>query len=393
MVPDTIIAHYGEIGLKGRNRSFFEGKLVTNIKKALKRVAPDSIHNVRRLYGRLLITLDPSGELPSEEIAAALRDVLGLVYFAWAYTLPQDLEKIKAGVLELLGEKSFNTFRITARRPDRNFPVGAQQLNEILGEAVVTHLKKKVDLTRPELTCYVDVVNGSAYIYTERVPGRGGLPVGVSGKVVLLVSGGIDSPVAAYYLLKRGARVVYVHFHSVPYTDEASIDKVREIVRVLNRFQEQASLWLVPLAPIQKEIMLHTQARLRVLFYRRFMLRLADAIRKREKALALITGDSLAQVASQTLENMSVIQEAVQTPVLRPLIGLDKQEIITRAQDIGTYDISILPDQDCCSLFLPRHPATKARLQDVLAEESQLNVEALIAAALEETRREVISGT
>jgi thiamine biosynthesis protein ThiI len=393
MFPNTIIAHYGEIGLKGRNRSFFEGKLVTNIKKALKRVAPGNVFSVRRLYGRLLITLDPANEPPREEITDALRDVLGLVYFAWAYTVQPDLEKIKARVLDLLGEKSFNTFRITARRPDRNFPVSAQRLNEILGEAVVTYLKKKVDLTHPELTCYMDVVNGSAYIYTARIPGRGGLPVGVSGKVILLVSGGIDSPVAAYYLLKRGARVVYVHFHSVPYTDEASIDKVREIVRVLNRFQEQASLWLVPLAPIQKEIMLHTQARYRVLLYRRFMLRLADAIREREKALALITGDSLAQVASQTLENMGVIQEAIRTPVLRPLIGMDKQEIITRARDIHTYDISILPDQDCCSLFLPRHPATKARLPEVLAEESQLDVEALVEAALKEARKELISGT
>jgi len=319
--------------------------------------------------------------------------MLGLVYFAWAYTVPPELEKIRTKVLELLGEKSFKTFRITARRPDRNFPISAQRLNEILGEAVVTHLKKKVDLTHPECTCYVEVVNGAVYIYTERIPGRGGLPVGVSGKVILLISGGIDSPVAAYYLLKRGARVGYVHFHSVPYTDEASMDKVREIVRVLNRFQEQAVLWLVPLAPIQKEIMLHTQARYRVLLYRRFMLRLADVIRAREKALALVTGESLAQVASQTMENIGVIQEAVQTPVLRPLIGLDKQEIIAKARDITTYDISILPDQDCCSLFLPRHPATKAQLSDVTEEESHLEVEALIAKTLEETRQEVISGT
>jgi len=201
--------------------------------------------------------------------------------------------------------------------------------------------------------------------------------------VVSLLSGGIDSPVSSYYAMKRGASVTFVHFHSVPYTNEASIEKVKEMVEILQSFQQRIKLYLVELAPIQKVIMTETEARYRVILYRRFMVRIAEAIARKVNASALITGDSLGQVASQTLENMAVIEDAIQMPLLRPLIGFDKLEIINKAREINTYNISILPDQDCCSLFTPKHPATKAKLKDVLVEEEKLNVKELVQTALD----------
>ena len=214
--------------------------------------------------------------------------------------------------------------------------------------------------------------------------------MGVSGKVIVMLSGGIDSPVAAYLAMKRGATVIFVHFHSVPYTTPASIEKVREMITTLNRFQFRSKLYLVELAPIQKQIMTDTAPRYRVLLYRRFMFRIAEQIAGKENAHALVTGESLGQVASQTLENMEAVGRVTDMSILRPLIGFDKQEIIDRAQDIGTYDISIQPDQDCCSLFVPKRPATKARSEQLIKQENSLNVEELVEAGVESASDEII---
>ncbi len=390
MIPTHILCHYSEIGLKGKNRRYFENKLKDNLSYSLRSACSGCVESVKRLYGRILICLSEKGQKSLNIIQETLTNVFGAAYFALAIETELDLDKIKKSALEVLSKEKFTTFRITARRSNQQFLYSAQKINEEVGAAVVENLGKKVNLSEPEMTCFIDILQDAAYLYLEKIQGPGGLPVGVSGKVVSLISGGIDSPVAAYYLLKRGAQVTFLHFHSVPYTNRASIEKVREVVRVLNKFQMKGKLILAELAPIQREIMTATDQKFRVILYRRFMFRIAEAIAKKVRATAIITGESLGQVASQTLENMGVIEEVTKLPVLRPLVGMDKQEIINRAITIGTYDISIQPEQDCCSLFVPKHPATKASLEAVLLNEKNLDVEELVKNSLETTVEELI---
>jgi thiamine biosynthesis protein ThiI len=326
--------------------------------------------------------LNDHGQNEIESITAVLKNVCGLVYFAPAIKTVQDMETITKLAEKIMTSGEYATFRVTARRTDKDFPISAQKINEDVGAAILAVTGKKVNLSNPEKTCFIDVVDKRAFLYTERIHGPGGLPVGVSGKVLSLLSGGIDSPVAAYYVMKRGAAVSFVHFHSVPYTNEASIEKVREMIEKLQVFQQKITLFLVELASIQKEVMVLTAEKYRIILYRRFMVRIAEALAKKQRTGALLTGDSLGQVASQTLENMSVIEEAISMPLLRPLIGFDKLEIINKARAIDTYDISILPDQDCCALFVPKHPATKARLKDILSEEKKLKVDEMVQRAV-----------
>ena len=389
MKLDVILCHYGEIGLKGKNRSYFEKMLQENLRKALNRFAPDTFNSIGRMYGRLIIRLNDHGQNEIESITAVLKNVCGLVYFAPAIKTVQDMETITKLAEKIMTTGEYATFRVTARRPDKDFPISAQKINEDVGAAILAVTGKKVNLSNPEKICFIDVVDKRAFLYTERIHGQGGLPVGVSGKVLSLLSGGIDSPVAAYYAMKRGAAVSFVHFHSVPYTNEASIEKVREMIEKLQVFQQKITLFLVELASIQKEVMVLTAEKYRIILYRRFMVRIAEALAKKQRTGALLTGDSLGQVASQTLENMSVIEEAISMPLLRPLIGFDKLEIINKARAIDTYDISILPDQDCCALFVPKHPATKARLKDIFIEEEKLNVDELVQRAIKNVKSEI----
>ncbi len=236
---------------------------------------------------------------------------------------------------------------------------------------------------------FIEITNRYAFLYLEKIKGLGGLPVGVSGRAVSLLSGGIDSPVASFYAQKRGIELVFLHFHALPYVNKASLEKAEKIVKILNKYQFSSKLYLIPFADIQKEILLKTKASFRVVLYRRFMFRIAEILAKKEKAKVLITGESVGQVASQTLENIAVITRAISLPIFRPLICQDKQDIIEKAKEIGTYDISILPHQDCCSRFLPKRPATKANLTEVRKEENKLDIKKLIAKAIEkvETRK------
>jgi len=382
MISNVILCHYGEIGLKGNNRSYFEKKLQKNLRDTIKRSLPGSMISIDRMYGRIIIRLKKPDLKEISTITALLKNVCGLVYFAPAAQLEQSMSAITEMAIELMSSGDYKTFRVTSRRTDKNFRVGSQKMNEDVGAAILEKTRKVVNLGKPDKTCFIDVVDGKAFIYSEKIKGKGGLPVGVSGNVVSLLSGGIDSPVSSFYMMKRGAVATFVHFHSVPYTNEASIEKVREMIVALQSFQLKATLYLIELAPIQKVIMTETDAKYRVILYRRFMVRIAEAIAHKIRAKVLVTGDSLGQVASQTLENMSVIDEAISIPILRPLIGFDKLEIIDKAIEINTYDISILPDQDCCSLFVPKHPATKAKLKYVTLEEDKLNVSELVKAAL-----------
>ena len=386
---DHILCHYSEIGLKGKNRRFFEDRLRKNILEAVKIRCVDSSVSVKRYYGRLVIEFKQKGT-DLDCIKETLKDVTGLAYFAPAFESKQDLNILKKDAHALFSDANFESFRITARRGSSNIPLKVRTVNDEVGTHIVDTMNKKVNLTQPDANCYVDMFEDKAFVYLQRISGQGGLPVGVSGKVIAMLSGGIDSPVAAYLAMKRGATVVFVHFHSVPYTTPASIEKVREMITTLNHFQFRSKLYLVELAPIQKQIMTETTPRYRVLLYRRFMFRIAEQIAEKENAHALLTGESLGQVASQTLENMEAVGRVTDMSILRPLIGFDKQEIIDRAQDIGTYDISIQPDQDCCSLFVPKRPATKARSEQLIKQENLLNVEELVEASVESASFEII---
>lgn len=389
-----VICHYSEIGLKGKNRKFFEEKLIENIKKALPE---NSWRKIRRISGRILIELKKEGEKKEKEIKEALKNVFGIAYFVFAESCQQNIQAIKKKALWLLKDRKFKTFKVETQRSKKDFPLTSQEVSEQVGAYLLKKFKIKkqkpkikVNLKSPDLTCFIEIVEGYAFLYLEKIPGPGGLPISVSGKAVSLLSGGIDSPVASYYGMKRGIKIVFLHFSSYPFTKQASVEKAKKVVKALNKFQFQSKLYLVPFTDIQKQILLNTKAKLRVILYRRFMFRIAEEIAKKEKAKALITGESVGQVASQTLENIGVIEEAVGLPVFRPLIGMDKQDIIEKAKEIGTFDISILPAEDCCQRFLPKHPETKAKLEEVKTEEKKLNIKKLIEQAIEKIKVERI---
>jgi thiamine biosynthesis protein ThiI len=384
-VKRTIIAHYHEINLKGNNRTWFETHLHQNVTSLLRGLKHKS---VQRFAGRLLVELTPDS--PAEEIARRMGMAFGIANFALSWEVPATLETIRAGLADLIPTISFDSFKIDTRRGTKEFPLNSQQLNQQLGSFVQEITGAAVRMENPDAVFFVEIVRSRAFLYLRRIPGPGGLPSGTGGKVLCLLSGGIDSPVAAYRLMRRGCRVLYVHFHSFPHTSIESQQKVRRILQILSRFQLESVLFLVPFAEIQREIVAFAPPPMRVVLYRRFMVRIAQAIAQKENASALVTGDSLGQVASQTLENIRTISAVANLPVFRPLIGADKEEIMNTAREIGTYETSIQPDQDCCSLFVPRHPETMSSLEKAESSEVELDVPRLMQSAIEEITREVI---
>ena len=317
--------------------------------------------------------------------------MFGVANFSLVETTARDIEALRARILEALNGTRFESFRIETQRGDKTFPLNSPEINRRLGAAVKEKSAARVDLTHPELTVFVEILPRDAFFGFNKIPGAGGLPVGASGRVVSLISGGIDSPVAAYRMLQRGCRLIFVHFHSAPYLDKTSQEKVRQLVTALTRHQFQSRLYMVPFGEIQRQIVAAVNRPLRVILYRRMMLRIAEGLARKEKAKALVTGESLGQVASQTLENMAVIQHAAALPILRPLVGMDKQEIIDQARRIGTFEISSIPDQDCCQLFVPKHPATKARFDEVEDAESNYDPKEMLRYGLENATEEEFS--
>jgi len=374
-----VMIHYNEIGLKGKNQPMFLRRLEANL---LRATAGAGVRRVEQRSGRMVLHL--SREADWEAIRGRLRTVFGVANFSLAERVELDMAALKAAVGKALEGRTFRSFKIAARRAFKQFPLTSEDINRELGAFVQGQTQAAVDLERPDLTIHVEVLPRDLYFSCGREAGPGGLPVGVSGRVVSLLSGGIDSPVAAHRLMKRGCQVVFVHFHSFPFLDATSRTKAVELMQLLTRFQYWSHLYLVPFGEIQREVVVGAPAPLRVVLYRRLMGRIAEQIARREQAKALVTGESLGQVASQTLENLAVIEEAVGMPVLRPLIGSDKEEIVQQARALGTYDISIIPDQDCCRLFVPRHPATFSSLDEVRAVESHLPIEKLVQTGLDQ---------
>lgn len=380
------LVHYDEVGTKGKNRALFEQLLEESIRFALKGMGE---HTVERMPGRLLVHF--SAPLEADETAEVLRRlarVMGIANFSAAVRLPTDLAVIEHRILEDLREREYGSFRISARRCYKSLPFSSEDAARRLGAAVVDAFHKKVDLDHAELTVYVELMGRESFLYYEKLRGIGGLPLDPWNKVVVMISGGIDSPVAAFRVMKRGCFPVFVHFHSAPYTSELSIQKVRQLIGRLCEDRCRAALYLVPFAAIQRRMVSLCQAPFRILLYRRLMLRIAEEVAEREKALALVTGESLGQVASQTLRNQKAIEAVVRLPVLRPLIGMDKQEIIDQARNIGTYDLSIEPQGDCCSYLMPPNPATHSTVEELDQQESNMPIFEWVQEAIGSAERE-----
>jgi tRNA uracil 4-sulfurtransferase len=345
-----LIGRYHEIALKGGNQWRFVNQLKTNLRNVF---GDFQLGKLRSVGPRLIL---PLPDAISDEIAIAR---------ARNFT-PR-------------------SFCVRARREDKRFPMTSPEIDREVGAAIVEALGFKVDLHDPELTISIEIMQDAALVAAGKIRGPGGLPVGATGRGLALLSGGIDSPVAAYRMMKRGLWLNYVHFHGQPLVSSASQEKALELGAHLVRHQGQATLMLVPFGILQREIVANTLRPLRVILYRRFMMRIATALATRSGATVLVTGESLGQVASQTLENMAVIEKAAALPILRPLVGMDKNEIVDQARALGTFETSILPDQDCCTLFMPAHPETHARLAEVEAAESRFDIERMIADAVNAT--------
>lgn len=373
----SIVVHYKELALKGRNRPWFVQILVQNLKNALKGIG---VPRVRSVMGRIEIDLAP--EASFEAARERIRHVFGIANFSLAGRAPHDFQALADAILADLADIEVPTFRVSARRADKRIPFTSPQIEREVGGLIKQAKGWKVDLDDAALTIHLEMLPDHAFYFFGKIPGAGGLPSGTSGRLTCLVSGGIDSPVAAYRLMRRGCTVSFVHFHSYPILSRASQEKVREIVTLLTQYQQHARVAMVAFGELQQQVVLAVPPQYRVVIYRRLMLRIAEQLARKWKSRALVTGEAVGQVASQTLENMTVIAEACSLEILRPLVGMDKDEIADQAKAIGTLTISNIPDQDCCTLFMPRHPATRASLADVLRAEAALPIAEMVAGAV-----------
>lgn len=377
-----VLVHYHELALKGGNRRHFENRLVQHLRKALKPLAQVRVGS---LQGRIRVSFSQESAWPRlrEQIAR----VFGLVNFSLTRSVPlahdkPDLHTLKEAIVSHLPTHPYDTFRVTVKRADKRFAKTSMDVEREIGTAIVERTGKRVNLKQPDLTVYVELVPPEAYFSCNREAGPGGLPTGTGGKVVCLLSGGIDSPVASYRMMKRGCQATFVHFHGRPYLSRVSEEKVRDLARLLTDYQLHSRLHLIPFGDIQSQIVVNAPAPLRIVLYRRLMLRIAAEIARQEKAWGLVTGESLGQVASQTPANLAVINQATTLPILRPLIGMDKDEITKEARAIGSFETSIEPDQDCCTLFVPKHPNTRCHLSGILKAEEKLDIPSLIQQGL-----------
>ncbi|MBO3839498.1 MAG: tRNA uracil 4-sulfurtransferase ThiI [Thermoproteota archaeon] len=378
------VIHYSEIGLKGHNRPFFEKKLVENVRRVLKGV---SDAGVKRLQGRLVF---PLGDSDPQKIIGSIKSVFGVSWFAFASVSEPKVDSIKRVVIEeaskIAGEG--DTFKVEVKRADKSFPITSLELSKILGETLVENLGIKISLKNPSKRVYVEILKNEAYVFTERIKGPGGLPVGSSGRVLSLLSGGIDSPVASYLMMKRGCEVNYVHFHPFHDNSEAENSKIMEIIRKLLPYSGRTTVTFIPSYEFQIATV-NIPAKYDLVLFRRFMFKVAEKVAETEGAKALVTGESLAQVASQTLDNMVAVSIGLKMPVFRPLIGYDKEEIIALANKIGTYELSIKPYKDCCSI-IARHPETRAKPEVVKELEDKMNMDSIVEKSLKLSSRIVV---
>jgi len=363
--PNTIIFHYGEIALKTGNRLFFERMLTDNIRSVLKDCGLAVVFNAR---GRIIAEATAQTDL--DAVKKLMPFLFGVVYAAPAVRTKPNMEAIETAAVELMKKAPPGSFKVDVMRSDKNFASTSMEMNADLGEKIIAATGRKVKMREPDIVCAIELLEKDAYVSVERWEGPGGLPTGSQAPILMMLSGGIDSPVAALRLERRGAAVFGIHFHSYPITTRASLEKVKELSQIIAKAQGAMTVFMVPFADIQKATVKFAPPPLRVVLYRRSMFRIAERIGRQEGILALATGESLGQVASQTVENIAAVSDAVHMPILRPLIGMNKEEIMAEAREYGTFDISIRPHEDCCSLFLPEHPETRAKIENVQQAEA-----------------------
>lgn len=389
MNEPVVVLHYHELWLKGGNRRFFVSKLVSNLKLALEGVA---LEKIERPNDRVILRLANGEQI--DEVLRRVGRISGVAYYAVAHPVERDLEALCRAAWQEVQPLEFETFAVRAKRSDKSFSHRSSEIETIVGKHLLDSSKAagrnvRVRLKDPDVVCRVEITSGPALVYARKIQGPGGLPANTAGKMTCLLSGGFDSAVAAYQMMRRGAHLSFVHFYGTgARPGESSIHTARELIRQLVPWQFTAKLYRVPFEEIQREIVRYAPERCRVLLYRRMMLRIAETIARRSGALALVTGDSLGQVASQTLRNMVSVEAVAKMPVFRPLVGTDKVEIIETARKIGTHDISAEPFHDCCPVFLPRSPALYATPAELDAAESGLDLARLVRQGVENTARE-----
>lgn len=381
----VILVRYGEIILKGLNRPVFEDKLVNNIRKALYGLGRV---NVIKAQGRIFV--EPQGEeYDFDGSMEKIKKVFGVVSVSPVWKIESSFEAIKENVIPLVKDfiqrTGFSTFKVEAKRGDKKFPMESPEICRELGAHILDNIPSlQVDVHKPDFTVFVEV-RESTYIYSEILPAYGGMPLGTNGKAVLLLSGGIDSPVAGWMVAKRGVEIEAVHFYSYPYTSERAKEKVIELTKILASFCYEIKLHIVPFTEIQLDINEKCPEDQMTIIMRRVMMMIAERIANTNGAMALVTGESIGQVASQTMQSLAVTNAVVKMPVFRPLIGMDKNEVVEIARKINTFETSILPYEDCCTVFVAKHPKTKPQLEKIMLSESHLDLEPMIEKAIRDT--------
>jgi len=382
-----ILIHYHEISLKGDNRSWFEKVFKQNVRKQIKPLPFSSVEtNAARVF---IFGVDASRW---NEYASELKNVMGLMNAHLMHRVEPEMDAMKSTAAELIATKEFETFRVSTKRQYKNFPFTSQEVNREIGAHLQPLCNKRVKLKGADVDVVIELVKGKAYIGVDKIRGYGGLPVGTGERAVSLISSGIDSPVSSFEMIKRGVSLSYVHFHSAPATSRQSIKNVERLLKVIAGYQIRCDLYNIPLLAIQEKIMETSPSKFWVILFRRAMLRMAEQIADQIDAAALITGENVGQVASQTLSNMRATADVVERPILRPLAGLNKEDIINRAREIGTYEISIEPYEDCCSFFVPIHPETRANLEEVREIEASIDMTGLYETAMENVEKSTIEG-
>ena len=379
---NILIVKYGEIGVKGKNRYICENKLIKNVKNILK---PIGKFNVYKEYGRIYVDLDG---YDYEEVVEEVKKVFGIVGVCPAVRAEKDYNLLKELALKMLEEKieqGYKSFKVDSRRGDKDFKLTSQEMSLDIGGYLVSQVKDKiaVDVRNPEVKIHCELRQNHVMVYSDTIPGYGGLPLGTNGRAMSLLSGGIDSPVASWMVAKRGMELECIHFHSYPFTSEKSQEKVRDLAQILAKYCGRVRLHKVNMLEIQKSIGLNCKDEEMTIISRRFMMRIAERVAESRHCDALVTGESIGQVASQTIQGLTCTNASVKMPVFRPLIAMDKTEIIEVAQKIGTFETSILPEEDCCTVFSPKKPVTKPKLDRIEKSENKLDVEKLIQDAID----------
>ena len=379
----VISVSFGEIALKGGNRGYFESQLIKKIRLVLKEFEIKSIYKDQ---GKIYIEAE---DKDTDAIISKVKNVFGIIYISPCYRIKKDIESIENAAVSLIKEKMSSmekkdiSFKVEGKRADKNFPMKSPDIAREVGGYILNNVDDlKVDVHNPDITLRVDI-RSNAYVFTDRYSGKGGLPIGTNGKGMLLLSGGIDSPVAGFMMAKRGVELSAIHFHSYPFTSERAEEKVKALAEILQTYCGKINVYKVNLLNIQKEIRQKCPEDEMTIISRRFMMKISEYISKEKGINVLITGESLGQVASQTIDGLTVTNASVEIPVFRPLIGMDKTDIIDIAKEIGTFETSILPYEDCCTVFLPKHPVTRPKLSDIQKSEEALDVEKLIKEAVE----------